>query len=283
MALNVINHCFMGDDPQIIAKPLWEDLETTGRIIIQLQHLFAQAILNDQKDRFYTHAFSVMHKLAALKYHLQNHRLIEQAQYEQIVRELQAGTFSPREAFELIFEAEAFLFQVKSSLDMLVKLIDPVLGDNRVRTHTFGRSGDDAIKGLQQYAKQKDVNVEAVNNLIKVIELHQEGWIKNAIDLRDKFSHIKGLNDYKFSYRKLPTGEIFVIKPMLKGIETLPFFETVFHNSKIFHQDFMVYALALRAPRTLLLAPENEERAQEQWKNFGQFVKFCWEMVPPRM
>lgn len=257
---------------------MWEDDEITGRIGIQLQHLFAQELLSDQKDRFYTHAFSVMHKLSALKYHLKNYERIESAQY-QLARVLfEKYPHKTREAFELIFEAEAFLFQVKSALDMLVKLVDPVIGDHRVKTHTFANDGDDLIKGLRQYTKQNGVNVNGVEDLIKVIELHQEGWIRKAIELRDEFNHVKGLNDYMFLPKKLPSGEVIPVKPTLKGIGTLKFFKVIYSNSAVFHQDFMVYSLALKAPAALFLAPEDEQRAIEQWKHFGKYVKFCWGM-----
>jgi hypothetical protein len=56
---------------------MWDDNEIGGRIFLQVQNLFVEAILANQKDIFFTHAFSVMHKLTATKYHLKNYERLE--------------------------------------------------------------------------------------------------------------------------------------------------------------------------------------------------------------
>ncbi len=65
---------------------LWDDEEIGGRIYLQLCNLFPEAFLSDQKDKFFFHAFSVMHKLTATKYHLDNYKRIEKIQYEESKR-----------------------------------------------------------------------------------------------------------------------------------------------------------------------------------------------------
>ena len=136
---------------------MWEDDEIGGRIYLQLCNLFVDQIVSDQKDSFFRHAFSVMHKLTATKYHLNNYEKIEQKQFQQARRKFKKNPNETRESFELIFELESFLYQVKSSLDMLIKLLEPIIGAGTVRTKTYSNKGEDLIKGLVQYKKKKGV------------------------------------------------------------------------------------------------------------------------------
>jgi len=119
---------------RLMIKELWDDPEICGRIYLQAVHLFANQLLADQWDVFFSHTSSVMHKLSATKYHLNNYCRIEEAEFQSL-KTNPPSTDKAFEAFELIFEIEAFLFQIKSSLDMLAKLLIPIIG-NEVRTVT---------------------------------------------------------------------------------------------------------------------------------------------------
>jgi len=144
----------------IVITTTCEDEEIGGRIYLQMCALFFDALLAEDKERFMLHAISVMHKLAATKYHLNNYQRIERQHYENARRTFKKNPHKTREAFELIFELEAFVFQIKSSLDMLVKLVDPVVGPDIIKTRTYSNEGDDLIKGLEQYKKKKGVNIQ---------------------------------------------------------------------------------------------------------------------------
>src|SRR5216684_8146251 len=87
--------------PQFFVKQLWTDKEIGGRMYMQLSHLFPQQLLQDQKDRFFKHAFAAMHKLSAMKYHLENYSRIEEEQYKKSVDAFQKSQTELREAFEL--------------------------------------------------------------------------------------------------------------------------------------------------------------------------------------
>lgn len=258
---------------------LYNDAEIGGRIYAQLCHLFPDALLSDQKDRFFQHTFHVMHKLMATKYHLENYKKIEEAQYLQAKQQFKKNPHETREALELIFEIEAFLFQIKSSLDMLVKLLRPAIGDKVVKTKTYSDKGDDLINGLNQYKKKKGVNTVAVDNLIYLIEDHKKTWISKVITLRDELNHDKGLREYKFMPRRLPNGEVVVIKPTLKKMNTLDFLKQVYSNNLIFHQDFMVLSLALTSPSQMFLDKEDPQIAIGMYgEKVGKYIVFCWRM-----
>lgn len=265
------------NDHRFIKVKLWNDEEIGGRIYAQLCHLFPEAILSGQKDRFFQHAFTAMQKLFGTKYHFKNYKRLEAEQYKQAKNQFKNNPHETREAIELIFEIEAFLFQIKSSLDMLVKLLRPTLGNGVVRTQTYSNKGDDLIKGLTQYKNNKNANKEFVENLILLIEDHKETWIKKSVELRDELNHDKGLRDYKFIPRVLPNGEVAVIKPRFKNVETLGFLKTVYSNNLIFHQDFMALSLALKAPPFMFLGHEDQKHVSEMYgKKIGKYIKFCW-------
>jgi len=268
--------------PQIFVKRLWTDKEISGRMYMQLAHLFPEAFLQDQKDRFFGHAFAAMHKLSAMKYHLENYSRIEEEQYKQSLETFQKRQPELREAFELIFELEAFLFQMKSSLDMLVKLLVPAIGPGLVKTHTYENAGDSLLKGLRQYSRgSRAKNKQGVENLCRVVEIHRDNWIEKAVSLRDEVNHVEGVSNYHFLPRNLPDGKIDAERPRFKGIETLPFMRLIYHNALVFHQDFMVYTLTLKAPPVFALGAQDPKSAEEMFPGYGQYVPFCWVLNAP--
>jgi hypothetical protein len=271
-------------DPQFIVVKMWDDDEIVGRIYLQLCNLFPEAFLSDQKDKFFTHAFSVMHKLTAIKYHCDNYKRIEKIQFEEAKRKFKKHSSETREAFELIFELEAFLFQVKSSLDMLIKLLIPILGDGVVKTKTYSNKGDDLIKGLTQYKKKKNIHVEMADNLIKLAQDHKNAWLEKTIKLRDELNHIEGLKLYRFEPLKLPNGEITAREPRFKNYNTLEIMNLIYSNNLVFHQDFMVVSLALRAGPAFLLLPEDPQGAERSFNHkYAKYVKWCWGANPSKI
>lgn len=260
---------------------MWDDQEIGARIYLQACNLFAgKLLLKEQKDRFFTHAFAVMHKLSATKYHLENYRRMEAEQLEQANRQFSKDPSRTKEAFELIFELEAFLFQVKSSLDMLVKLLRPILGEHVVRTHTYGDKGEALIKGLRQYRKKKGVNLEAVDHLIFLAERHKEGWLERTVELRDELSHIEGLRNYQFRPIRMGDGSIVAQKPRFKNYETLKVLEVIYENNLVFHQDFMAFSLALLSPPGFVLGQRSEsEPAPGFPPEVTKYIRWCWRLV----
>jgi hypothetical protein len=148
----------MPNADDLVVVQLWSDEEIGGRIYLQACNLFAQNILKQEHGAFMEHAVSVMHKLTATKYHLANYERLE-LEERAIAEEMYGrGSANRREAFPLICELEAFLFQVKSSLDMLAKLLGPIIGHGNVKTSTYGAKGDGLLKGLEAYRKRPSAN-----------------------------------------------------------------------------------------------------------------------------
>jgi hypothetical protein len=225
-----------------------------------------------------------MHKLTATKYHLDNYERLERQQYEQARRQFKRDPNSTREAFELIFELEAFLFQVKSSLDMLVKLLIPILGKDVVGTRTYKDEGNQLIKGLTRFKNRPGSNADAINALIALIETNRDAWLRTVVQMRDELNHVKGLSDYRFIPVRSPNGDVGVQKPQFRGKETLDFMRFVYQKNLEYPQDFMVFALAVKAWPGLGVGPEDQARVQAVFKcEAAKYVKWCWRMIPPRV
>jgi hypothetical protein len=83
-------------------KKIYDSNEITGRIYLQLCNLFPETLLQEDKDLFFGHAFAVMHKLNATKYHLDNYKRIEKVQFDKALYSFKKGNFELLEQLALI-------------------------------------------------------------------------------------------------------------------------------------------------------------------------------------
>lgn len=264
------------DDKSLSVKKQYENNEITGRIYLQLCNLEVNTILHDD-GVFFSHAFSVMHKLNATMYHKENYKRIEANRHREAKNALRKGNYIPQEELALIFELEAFLFQVKSSLDMLAKLLIPVVGKDTVHTQTYGDKGEKIIKGLEQYKAKKDVNIKAVDNLITLMRYDKDCWLEMVVNIRDELNHRKGLRNYIFVPVELPNGTRVIKKPKFKRMNAVEFLELICANNIQFQQDFMAVAIAIKSPLPLISIPP--EVGKEKFNcDIGRYVKYGWGM-----
>jgi hypothetical protein len=266
--------------PGISVRQMWTDHEIAGRIYIQACKLQIKDLLGDDAERFWEHASSVMHKLTATKYHLDNYKRLERQEIEAARRRFKKNPNQTREAFELIFEIEAFLFQVKSSLDMLAKMLGPIIGDDQLKLHTFKDNGDGVVKALEQHKRRKDTNASAVDELIRLIQDDRDSWISLLVRARDTAGHYRALSNYVFQAYPLGGGA-GVRKPrLLPDAETIESLDLIYSNNIEFHQDFMAVALAARpALKGLALVPVDPVAMEKEWQSpAGRYIKWGWGM-----
>ena len=136
-------------------------------------------------------------KLCALRYHrkkyeeLQKKRNCEISADSNISALIQKGLKICE--LEMLYEVEAFFFQFKSALDMLVKVLCPIAGNNAKNFHTYGSLGKDVITQLNELKKNKKLNLTAgrIDWLIEEIEKVKSPWMESVIRIRDTFSHYK--------------------------------------------------------------------------------------------
>jgi hypothetical protein len=273
---------------------LWPDPEVEGRIYLQAQALFADQIAGADKDKLYGEIlFDVMHKLSAVKFHLEIYRRTERVLYEQHVEAFRRNPNENAECFPLIFAFEGFMFQMKSCLDMLVKIFEIVPMPNNPKTQTYGDKGENLLKALEasrdQYEKfiqegktAFSKKVEQVDAMVQLVEEARDGWLAEAVGLRDTISHYSAAKHFLF--KPMMTGKgIDAAKPTLthhgKVVAPVTFLQSVYTALVAFAQDFMCRALHLRMRLPVQLSRADQTRAEAfGGKQYAQFIKWEWTM-----
>lgn len=163
------------------------------------------------------------HKLYAVKYHM---KAIEE-EIEKRVNNFKkqynaiSGVGREQENLVLIYETEAFLFQVKSNLDLMIQALSSVVpslkGSNTFR-HLGERRTDKYLAGGKVIKRLKQSDEQ---ELYLLFETHRNDWIQQLTIWRDIISHYSGLRNFhcfieepyrggdevKIHYPTMPSGE----------------------------------------------------------------------------
>lgn len=180
-----------------------------GRIVMKklddvdqrIESLFSSAISLADKHRvdgLVKRLNDCKHKLYAVRFHLQ---AIDREIEERIAdfqRQYAAGSGMASEIANpvLIYETEAFLFQVKSNLDLMIRTLGLVIPSLK-SCHTFSHAGS---PGTPDYAaggkiiKQLKQSNEA--ELAHLFDSHRAEWIQEMTILRDTITHYSGLKGF---------------------------------------------------------------------------------------
>lgn len=256
-------------------KQLWNDEEVNGRIYLQYCLLSEGISLEDsKKQEILKVLMNCMTKLSAVKYHFNNYSHKEKEKQLKITGMIKKNRIPDviHEEYDLIFEIETFLFQVKSSLDLLVKILCPILDRKPGQISSFGDYGQKIINTLENISYKK-YDKERVNMLINLLN-EDKTWIKYITDLRDKVSHYEALKDINFTIGTLPNSNPYVIRPKLKGTHILEILETISYNLLTFHQDFLGLALQLTFKKIIVLRFINDLDMEELNKTYGKYSKY---------
>jgi hypothetical protein len=137
-------------------------------------------------------AHDCKHKLYACLYHLQTLKTEIRKQIEEFEREYTAtsGVSHERENPVLIYETEAFLLQLKSSLDVLVQFMSklvPRLSSLGGFNHKGDVSGGKVIYILTRYD---------FADLANLVETNRQDWIQEAVKWRDTVGHHSNLRNF---------------------------------------------------------------------------------------
>lgn len=165
---------------------------------------------------------AVAHKLGALRYHTSQYRAIEERRRRDIESdrtlqsEMRRGVMHSER--ELLYEFEAFWHQFKSALDMLVKILHPLMHMDRGALHTYGDKGDKIIGMLKAQMRNKclaregKLRPEALPYLVKLVESVRDQRFRSLIDLRDTISHRQVFARFGFAYVRVTSP--IVVTPM---------------------------------------------------------------------
>lgn len=163
------------------------------------------------------------HKLYAVKFHLKQ---IVQEIKERVAEFERNYSAASGAAFEianhvLIYETEAFLFQVKSNLDLMVQVMGHVIPSLK-SFRTFSHSG---AHGTPEYAAGgkviKQLRASGEIDMANLFDAHRTSWIEEMTIMRDTITHYSGLRGFhcfveepyrgdgqvQIHYPTMPSGE----------------------------------------------------------------------------
>lgn len=162
-----------------------------------------------------------MHKMYAVRFHkieIEN-EIEKQVKYYNESFTPGAGAQFEQENLKLIYNTEAFLFQVKSNLDILIQalglLVPPI---KNFRTFKHSGQGDNYISGGKVIKELKKSG--EYPEILNLLEKNRSEWIQELVKMRDVITHysnLKGLNcfiedpsrgnkEVKIEYPKMPNG-----------------------------------------------------------------------------
>jgi hypothetical protein len=133
------------------------------------------------------------HKLHGVKYHLETIRKEVIKRVEEFQKDYKAGSGVSTEIKNprLVYETEAFLYQVKSSLDLLVQALGSRIPP-LVSMTTFRKKGRTGPAG--------GVVITALSHnfpeLAGLFEKHRSQWIQNLVEMRDTVAHYSQLREF---------------------------------------------------------------------------------------
>ena len=181
-------------------RPGLLEVRTYGKALKDIDETITKAIepvsrnlSHDVNKDFIKRIRNVEHKLYAVKYHLNNYEEAESNKIEEFSKNYKPPTGAQEiiEEPRLIYEVEAFLFQVKSALDILTWVLSPVFGFPYC---SFGNKGDDIINQLTNNCPT--TLATHADNIVNLIENAQEAWIVELISMRDQVKHHSNLEGF---------------------------------------------------------------------------------------
>jgi hypothetical protein len=132
-----------------------------------------------------------IHKLYAVRYHMDNFAQEEQLQVEAFRKKctphlsVQEQNLNPK----LLYEFESFLFQVKSSLDVLMSGPLNILLDLNLQTFT----PEKVLRALSD--PKSKIDIQIANKLRSIIEKNKF-WIEQLNEMRIEITHISNLKNF---------------------------------------------------------------------------------------
>ena len=176
-----------GRDPKDIDETISQMLKSVSSDMNTL------TLSGDAKQDLAKRMNDVDHKLHAVKYHLDNYEQAESDKVEELSRDYRPPTGVQMVIAEprLVYEVEAFLFQARSSLDVLSWVLKPVFGFPYC---SFGDKGDNTIKQLRNNSPAR--LAACADIIIALIEDAQDAWLVELVKMRDQVTHYSRLEGF---------------------------------------------------------------------------------------
>lgn len=226
--------------------------EIGGRFFWQAQELLGpnfRLLGTDEtrNDAFTNALLDTMLKCHAMEYHITNFKELEK-QFLEMIENDGDGLFR---SHKMLFEFEAFLFQLKSALDIGTKIIG-ILIPNRFIVRTFGDKGEMLRRGLEQYERDRSAKPDLPRALREMLQADREQWLEQAINLRDTISHYRTFAD--FNYAVNLGNKRTIRKPTFSGMTPVEYMELSYKNCLEFLQDFICLSIGLALPSSFTIS-----------------------------
>ena len=193
-----------------------------------------------QKEDMFLISIEIFKKLSKLanavdKYAEEETKLIEEFK----VKVQKDGSRIAHKSDILEAAIEEVLGQAKSTLDVLVKMFEPLLG---IKLHTYGENGDKLIKALENNTPTE--NKEKIATIIQIVEQFKP-YSKSIIGLRTTTQHYKNIQMTPLIAEIDQKGAVTISVPKMSEQQTArEFSEVVYHNIFVFVRDLMVFSFA---------------------------------------
>ena len=184
----------------------------------------------------------IQHKLQGVRYHRDNFVRRESEVHQNIAASAPPTGVEMRQKYPgLVFEAEACLYQIKSTLDMLAQLLRDAgfqsVGDS------FGDHGERIIRQLEHPPKPCADEARA---LVDLVTAAQTAWIDQVIAMRDYIAHC-GMLDSIGSFAQSPyvcgTSATLTYPHLPTGERVTAYIERVEQCLRSFVEQFVAQAL----------------------------------------
>lgn len=246
--------------------------EINARIYLQAQHLSPTLNFGQEKEySIIAQTLDVTLKLQAMVYHIENYKNMDKQYLDEAVNNFKDFPSTINNCCSLIYELEAFLFQLKSALDMAIKVIGELL-PNYFKSNTFGNKGEHFIKNLENYKKVRTDRLELIESIIEMVKDDQKKWLKQSVELRNTISHYKSIRFFAYKISR-ENEQIIVEKPKILDRDPQSFMESTFRNCMEFIQDIISFSIILFLPPPFVLSQPN---VPDSWFNdgVGEFIKY---------
>jgi hypothetical protein len=246
--------------PQSPLGQLTKILDTTTERKKGLRHLYQfvvdtqnviTGIDDESRKSIFGHMLTISKKLAKVADAVDQYEKIEEEELKRIVEEAKKNnSVTAEESTRLEAIAEEVLSQSKSTLDVTVKILKPLVG---IDLHTYGKSGLDVIKSLKNNIP-KDLKDKA-ENLIDLIEKDKQ-WI----DVFKKYRDDQHYGNLGISTIRADKQGRFDVPLMPDGTPVRQYMDILYENIFSYVMDFVALAIFLRMLKGFTLSVDGEGR-----------------------
>jgi hypothetical protein len=221
------------------------------RYLMTMMRLVELTDLNsEEKQKFMNVLLLVSKKLVATWKHFHAYATLE----DELIKEAEAGEAIEHQSVQrvtysqdLYLEMDEFLYQVKSTLDYMVKLPVPLVGRGW-NISTFGEKGGAVRKALRRNLPKKFASSAKMIEE-QALDMHRE-WLESIIEARDRLAHfLEGGASFEamLVIKMMKDGKAVVHVPLWDKETTMRrVMESTFHNLLKLVEDFTAGFLTLR-------------------------------------